>query len=123
MKQSVLKLSAVFAVAMVIAMASLVQVLAQNEVTPSPPSIGADVPVTYFGPPPSSVEPELIGPLQLLRSGPIDFDEGTITLPLYRGQMVDTGENVWYVLTDTTDEVNATALGLNHSSKLVYDDT
>jgi len=122
MKQSVLKLSAVFAVAMVIAIASVVQVLSL-EVTPSPPSIGADVPVTYFGPPPSSVEPELIGPLQLLRSGAIDFDEGTITLPLYRGQMVDTGENVWYVLTDTTDEVNATALGLNHSSKLVYADT
>ena len=122
MNQSILKLSAVFAVAVVIAMASVVQVLSL-EVTPSPPSIGADVPVTYFGPPPSSVEPELIGPLQLLRSGAIDFDEGTITLPLYRGQMVDTGENVWYVLTDTTDEVNATALGLNHSSKLVYADT
>jgi hypothetical protein len=94
-----------------------------DDVTPSPPSIGADVPVTYFGPPPSSVEPELVGPLQLLRSGEIDLEAGTITLPLYRGSMLETGENVWYVLTDTTDEVNAAALGLNLSSKLAYADT
>jgi len=102
------------------AMAGTAQAL---EVTPSPPSIGADVPVTYFGPPPSSVKPELVGPLQLLRSGEIDQTEGTITLPLYQGQMQGTGETVWYVLTDTTDEVNAAALGLNHSSKLAYADT
>ncbi len=90
------------------------------EVAPSPPSIGADVPVTYFGPPPSSVQPELVGPLQLLRSGEVDLTAGTIKLPLYRGAMADTGETVWYVLTDTTDQVNATALGLNLSSKLAY---
>jgi hypothetical protein len=65
-----------------------------DEVQPSPASIGTDIPVTYFGPPPSSVEPELVGPLQLLRSGPIDFDAGTITLPLYRGVLKETGENV-----------------------------
>lgn len=94
-----------------------------EDVTPSPPSIGADVPVTYFGPPPSSVKPELVGPVQLLRSGEIDLEAGTITLPLYQGKMFETGENVWYVLTDTTDEVNAEALGLNLSSKLDYADT
>jgi hypothetical protein len=94
-----------------------------DEVAPSPPSIGADIPVTYFGPPPSSVEPELVGPVQLLRSGELDLEAGTITLPLYQGTMVDTGEAVWYVLTDTTDEVNATALGLNLSAKMAYADT
>jgi hypothetical protein len=93
-----------------------------NDVKPSPASIGADVPLTYFGPPPSSVAPELVGPLQLLRSGQIDLEAGTITLPLYRGQMEETGEAVWYILTDTTDEVNAEALGLNLSSKLDYAD-
>ena len=40
-----------------------------DDVRPSPPSIGADIPVTYFGPPPSTVEPELVGPVQLLTSG------------------------------------------------------
>ena len=56
-----------------------------DEVRPAPPSIGADVPLTYFAPAPSTDNPGLIGPLQLLRSGPIDLDEGTITLPLYEG--------------------------------------
>ena len=58
-----------------------------DEIRPSPPSIGADVPVTYFAPPASTDEPHLIGPLQLLRTGPVDLDEGTITLPLYEGRV------------------------------------
>jgi hypothetical protein len=91
-----------------------------DEVQPSPASIGTDIPVTYFGPPPSSVEPELVGPLQLLRSGPIDFDAGTITLPLYRGVLKETGENVWYIVTDTSDAEAAKALGINFSPKLVF---
>ncbi len=93
--------------------------IAEDEIGPSPPSIGADIPLTYFGPPPSSVQPELIGPVQLLKSGTVDADAGTITLPLYEGRMLD-GTKVWYILTDTTDAANAAALGLNHSSKLNY---
>jgi hypothetical protein len=94
--------------------------LAQSDdVKPSPPSIGADVPVTYFGPAPSSVQKELVGPVQLLRSGLIDEDKGTITLPLYRGQ-TRSGKNVWYVLTDTNDKGNSEGLGLNYSAKLTY---
>jgi hypothetical protein len=42
-----------------------------------------------------------------------------MTLPLYRGQLGD-GRNVWYILTDTTDEGNARALGLNFSQKLNF---
>ena len=93
-----------------------------GEVEPAPPSIGADVPVTYFGPPPSSVQPELIGPLLLLKAGTVEQDAGTVTLPLYQGRMHETGESVWYILTDTTDPENAAALGLNHSAKLEYAD-
>ncbi len=90
-----------------------------DEVVPPPPSIGTDIPLTYFGPPPSEVQKELVGPVELLRAGEIDMEAGTVTLPLYRGQMAD-GTAVWYVLTDTTDEANAEALGLNHSAKLAY---
>jgi hypothetical protein len=90
-----------------------------DEVAPAPASIGADVPLTYFGPPPSEVQKELVGPVELLRSGEIDMEAGTVTLPLYRGRMTD-GTAVWYILTDTTDEANAEALGLNHSAKLAY---
>ncbi len=94
-----------------------------NDVAPAPPSIGADIPLTYFGPAPSDVQKELIGPFQLLKSGTLDLDEGTITLPLYEGKVsVDPvqEETVWYIITDTTDAANAAALGLNHSPKLAY---
>ena len=90
-----------------------------DSVAPAPPSIGADVPLTYFGPAPSTVQRELVGPYQLLRSGQIDFNAGTITLPLYQGQMKD-GRKVWYILTDTDDKGNADALGINYASKITY---
>lgn len=92
-----------------------------DDVQPAPPSIGADVPLTYFGPAPSTVQKELIGPYQLVTSGTIDQDAGTMTLPLYEGQMA-TGESVWYVITDTNDPENARALGLNFSGKMTFAD-
>lgn len=96
---------------------------AGDDIQPSPPSIGTDIPVTYFGPPPSSVEPELIGPHQLLTAGTLNEDEGTITLPLYKGELKETHELVWYIVTDTSDANAAQALGLNHSAKLAYANT
>jgi len=65
------------------------------------------------------VQKELLGPYQLLKSGQLDTEAGTITLPLYRGRLKD-GRKVWYILTDTTDKTNAEALGLNHAAKLSY---
>jgi hypothetical protein len=91
-----------------------------GEIQPAPPSIGADVPVTYFGPAPSSVNPLLVGPVKLLKAGKVDLENGTVTMPLYHGHMSGTGKNVWFILTDTDDEGNAKALGLNFSSKLTY---
>src|SRR5918992_5186441 len=92
-----------------------------NEIAPPPPSIGADVPVTYFGPTPSQVQKELVGPVQLLRSGAVDLEELTVTLPLYKGRVRN--QTVWFVLTDTTDVANADALGLLPAFKLQYADT
>lgn len=80
-----------------------------------------DVPATYFGTAPSTVQKEMIGPFQLLKSCTVDIEGGTITLPLYKGQLAS-GKAVWYVLSDTTDEKNAAALGFNFSGKLVYAD-
>jgi hypothetical protein len=93
-----------------------------DDAQPAPPSIGADIPVTYFGPPPSSVQKELVGPYQLIKAGTIDFDAGTLTLPLYRGELRD-GRSVWYILTDTTDRAAADALGINFANKLAYAST
>ena len=97
-----------------------------NDAAPAPPSIGTDIPVTYFGPTPSGalLDPRdraLVGETQLLRAATLDLEAGTMTLPLYRGQMRD-GTPVWYILTDTTDQANANALGLNHAGKLTYAD-
>jgi hypothetical protein len=91
-----------------------------SEINPAPASIGADVPATYFGPAPSSVNPKLVGPVQLLKAGAVDSDKGTVTLPLYKGKLGPTGQSVWFVLTDTDDKENADALGLNFSAKLAY---
>ena len=91
-----------------------------SEIAPASPAIGADVPATYFGPSPSSVNPNLVGPLTLLKSGPIDFERGTIKLPLYKGIVKSTGLAVYYILTDTSDKGIADGLGLNYSAKLKF---
>lgn len=87
---------------------------------PAPPSVGATVPLSYFGPSPSETNPSLVGPVQLLKSGTVDAAHGTITLPLYLGHMKGSGKNVWYILTDVDDPNVAAELGLNFSAKLTF---
>ena len=87
---------------------------------PAPPSVGATVPLTYFGPSPSETNPSLVGPVQLLKSGTVDAAHGTITLPLYLGHMKGSKKNVWYILTDVDDPNVAAELGLNFSAKLTF---
>ncbi len=87
---------------------------------PAPPSVGATVPLSYFGPSPSTTNPSLVGPVQLLKSGTVDAAKGTITLPLYKGTLRGTKKNVWYILTDVDDPGVAAELGLNYSAKLTF---
>ena len=87
---------------------------------PAPPSVGASVPLTYFGPPPSSVDRSLVGPVQLLNTGTVDAAHGTITIPLYQGRLAGTNKTIWYILTDVSDSDVADELGLNFSTKLIY---
>jgi len=90
---------------------------------PAPASIGTKVGLSYFGPSPSTVNPSLVGPVQLLNSGKLDAINGTITLPLYLGHMKGSGKNVWYILTDVDDSNVAAELGLNFSAKLTFAST
>ena len=90
------------------------------DVFPAPASIGTSVPLSYFGPPPSSTNPSLVGPVQLLNTGHIDVAHGTITIPLYLGHMKGSGKNVWYILSDVDDSSVAAELGLNFSAKLTF---
>lgn len=85
---------------------------------PAPASTGTQVPITYFGPPPSATNPSLVGPYQLLQSGTVDSIKGTLTLPLYKGYMKSGHVPVWYILTDVDDAGVAALLGLNLSAKL-----
>jgi len=100
-------------------MSAIFAASANAQIAPPPPSVGAQVPTTYFGPMPVDVQRELIGPYKLLKAGEVDLKAETVKLPLYQGKMRD-GRKVWYILTDTTDAENAAALGLNFAAKLQY---
>ena len=95
--------------------------LRAEDTVPPPSNVGTEVPPLYNGASPSDFDKHLVGPVLLLRAGKVDLEKGTVTLPLYQGKMKD-GRPVWYVLTDTDDEGNANALGLNYSPKLSYAD-
>ena len=86
---------------------------------PAPPSVGTTVDLSYFGPSPATTNQSLVGPVQLLKTGPVDVIKGTITIPLYLGHMKD-GRNVWYVLADVDDPNIAAELGLNFSAKMAF---
>jgi len=113
------KRSFVLVLALAVVMAVAAPAAFADDVTPPRPSVGTNVPASYFGPFPSQIDRKLVGPVQLLRSGPLNTKKATIKIPLYLGHMAD-GRNVWYILTDTTDKDNAEALGLNHSAKMHY---
>jgi hypothetical protein len=87
---------------------------------PAPPSVGAAVPLSYFGPSPSESNPSLVGPVQLLKSGTVDATHGTITLPLYKGTLTKSKKTIWYILTDVSDQGIGEELGLNFSAKLAF---
>jgi hypothetical protein len=85
---------------------------------PAPASIGTKVGLSYFGPSPSTVNPSLVGPVQLLNTGKLDAIAGTITIPLYKGKVKSTGKTAWYIVTDVSDEGIAQEIGLNFSAKM-----
>jgi hypothetical protein len=87
---------------------------------PAPASVGANVGLSYFGPSPSTTNPSLVGPVQLLNTGTVDAVHGTITIPLYQGSLKGTKKKVWYILTDVSDQGVAQELGLNYSAKLNF---
>ena len=103
-------------------------------VIPPLASIGTRVDITEFPPPDSLTDPELAGPVQLLRSGKFDLPieqltgvnvpagtpRGTVTLPLFKGavQTASGLKPAWYVILDAGDQGEADRLGVNFSKKL-----
>src|SRR3989475_825962 len=103
-------------------------------VIPPEASIGTKVDISEFPPPDSLTDPELAGPVQLLRSGKFDIPierltgvegpsgspRGTITLPLFKGAVKTPSglKPAWYIILDAGDEAEADRLGVNFSKKL-----
>ena len=92
-----------------------------SEDRPAPLSIRPDISLVYNTPSPSQVKPELIGPVQFIRTARVNEDAGTVTFPLYEGHN-ESGETAWYILTDTSSRDIADHLGLAFSAKLGYVD-
>ncbi len=90
-----------------------------HEARPAPAAIFPDEHIIVAQPSPSEVNPAFLGPVLLMKSAHIDLEAGTMILPLREGQMAS-GEKVWSVLTDVTDENLANLHGVNYSAKMAY---
>src|SRR6266853_3121830 len=103
-------------------------------IIPPEASIGTKVDISQFPPPDSLTDPELAGPVQLLRSGKFDLPieqltsvnvpagtpRGTIALPLFKGAVQTPSglKPAWYVILDAGNQAEADRLGVNFSKKL-----
>jgi len=93
-----------------------------DEIREAPASIANDLKTIVAQPSPSEVKPEFLGPVVLMKSGHIDLEKGTVTLPLRRGRLAS-GKPVWFIITDTTDENLSNLHGVNYAPKMAYGET
>src|SRR5258707_3769193 len=103
-------------------------------IIPTLASTGTKVDISQFPPPDSLTDPELAGPVQLLRSGKFDIPiesltgvnipsgspRGTVTLPLFKGAVKTSSglKPVWYIILDVGNQSEADRLGVNFSKKM-----
>lgn len=90
-----------------------------HEARPAPTFLQPDHKIVVAQPSPSEINPSFLGPVLLMRSAHIDLEKGTMKVPLYRGKL-QSGETVWFALTDSTDENLSNLHGLVYSPKLAY---
>ena len=90
-----------------------------EEVRPAPAFFKPDLDIITAQPSPSEVNPSFLGPVLLMKQAQVDLESGTAKLPLRKGHL-RSGETVWFVITDTTDENLANLHGLVYSPKLSY---
>jgi hypothetical protein len=90
-----------------------------HEARPAPAFLQPDVKIVVGQPSPSEINPSFLGPVLLMKSAQVDLEKGTAKLPLHQGKLAS-GESVWFILTDATDENLANLHGVNYSPKLAY---
>src|ERR1700722_17039244 len=94
---------------------------AESEIRKSPGYIFSDFHTIAAQPSPSEVNPAWFGPVLLMKSAQVDLEHGTARLPLRHGKMAS-GEDVWFIITDASDENIANLHGVNYSPKMAYAD-
>lgn len=69
---------------------------------------------------PAHVRPPSVGifAFSLPSALKIDIEHETVTLPLHEGRTTD-GRALWYVVTESSDQADATRRGVNYSNKLL----
>ena len=106
-------------------------------IIPPVASIGTKVNIKQFPPADSLTDPELAGPVELLKSGKFDLPierftklnvppvppgthRGTVTLPLFKGAVKTSSglKPAWYIILDAGNKEEAERLGVNFSKKL-----
>lgn len=90
-----------------------------HEARPAPKAIYPDERIIVAQPSPSEVNPSFLGPVLLMKSAHVDLEAGTMVLPLRRGKLAS-GEAVWSVMTDVSDEALSDLHGVNFSPKMIY---
>lgn len=90
-----------------------------HEARPAPTFLQPDHKIVVAQPSPSEVNPSFLGPVLLMKQAQVDLEKGTAKVPLYKGRL-QSGETVWFVLTDTTDQNLSDLHGLVYSPKLAY---
>ena len=93
-----------------------------SEIRKAPAYIYPDFHTVAAQPSPSEVNSSYFGPVLLMKSAAVDLEQGTARVPLRHGKM-KSGEDVWFILTDASDENIAALHGLNYSPKMAYADT
>lgn len=93
-----------------------------SEIRQAPTFIYQDQRTITAQPSPSEVKPEFLGPVVLMKSAHIDLEKGTATLPLRKGRL-KSGQPVWFVITDTSDENISNLTGTNYAPKMAYAQT
>ncbi|OQV09875.1 hypothetical protein CLAIMM_13953 [Cladophialophora immunda] len=84
------------------------------------PSFATAIQAGYQGPFASYEQHELVGPVDLLRNGHVNYGVNpNFTLPLYKGTSA-ANTTYWWIVTDTSDEGNAKQLGVNFAPKLRF---
>jgi len=90
-----------------------------HEARPAPAYPQPDVKIVVGQPSPSEINPSFLGPVLLMKSAHVDLVKGTAKLPLHKGKLAS-GETVWFILTDSTDQNLSDLHGVNYSPKLAY---